>query len=1337
MKTLCIRHNLFYTLLFLFSFINSVPLKFGEFHHQISDINNIETYEINVSEENWNKDIQKIFIDILTYVGEVEVNTDNINKKELTVSQYISINKIYLSLKTFPNYETLSDFSFSVKALSKAYYIVHASLGRGDVEDSLITNELKTGMSYLVTIDPLIPDGYKIANKVIRFKNEKYNEKIPIMTSFFSLNCKTEIGQIYKDSQNCLVYEGINHFSHDIIDPTKEDQLERYTENIEYRINITENDPSQYEGKLCKVYVSSIEVTQNHDDKRNILIPDNIPQQVMFAKGVRHISYKYPHVDINNNLIIKFNPKHRAQYKVIFYYGDIKIQKEETIVANDIIFLESSNWKQYNGTESFCYIFLDITLEVIKEVEEPVLEFSIEQDVNNIVSYMPKNSFKIDYIQNNKAQYYYTVIGASEEGYITVNFLRGNGNVYARIVEKNANEIGGNWRGKYFLPDQKNSIKIDDYYNKQIKFSTNNNNCQNGCYLLICVVSVNNTSSNFIDTNYPFSLIIQSHEYDIRDNKKMPIINVPTDQYIVGTMNYQPNDIFQFYSVYLNSNAEQVLIDFQSETGRLYINVGKEKPSKDANFTIPPGKDTLFTIKKNDILEIARKMKEYSNCNGLKDIVLTIGVWTNISESLDTSFAFNVRLENGNNNDIYRVNSDQKALCNTRKLSNNKYRCIYAIEYDYISSLNALFIYPVIQKKSSLFDIYGKIIDQLDYEIDSNNQLKDLIPSQTNYDYTNHGLNKDYLLLSTGLEKNKYLLVSVETNEETLIELISTIYCLQDHVIINPSTPQILIANPYKEFTLAFPSNKKEMVNIKSIEGFAEVHWTSNPKNVYYIRGRDDILSITTEDTDKTPILRFDFLKKEDVDCVFYVDSEIRSANSNIDELILDSSNYYIYSKDDFPFSYYTPFYQSSIKDNEFYDIFFSLDLLENKEISNKNENNVFSLSGIIIKQSLVFLTKKNPETKPSSDNIIKGNYDPLLKTGFIRITNDDIKRSNVPPEEIPYLFLSIRNQDNNKRFKRVSLDMTAVKNIPESPVSESSYHFGKLEKNVSERKYKLKTENLYEYLNLKFSCANNNALIIKIENKELKKEKEEFGRIIYSLKTNKDNSPLILVIQRNTNNKDSEEFYTFQYKYSNENYNNTYSIANTELKIEHKNDKNTQKINYNIILEPIQNYEKYNITYIVKGMVNSNNKYQNADLSLRFDERQNSVEYLNPEISKDTNQLKFTLNEIPEYINCIQVIAQIKDKENMEYLSYNLYNKEEERSSNNKTKYIALFIIVGILLFVIIIALIIVIIIFNNKNKDLLDKVNQVSFQEDRDSRQESDAKDGLLYNNEENVLG
>ena len=1336
MKSLFSRHNFFYVVIlsFLFSCINSEQLTLGKFHEKASKEGEEKSFEISVAGE---KDIKKIFIDIITYVGEVEVNTDNINKTELIVSQYISINKIYLSLKTFPNYESLHDFYFSVKTISDAYYIVHYSLGKEDIDDSLITNELKTGMSYLVTIDPKIPDGYNIANKVIRFKNEKFKENIPIMTSFFSLNCKTEIGQIYKDKNNCLIYAGINHFSHDIIDPKKEDQKDRYTENIEYRINITENDPSQYEGKLCKLYVSSIEVSQNHQDQRDILIPDNILQQVMFGNGVNHVSYKYPHVNFDNNLIIKFYPKHRAQYKVSFYYEDIKIEKDETIVANHILFLESKNWKDSCKGKDYCKIQLDITLEKTKEVEEPVLEFSIEQNENNIVSYIPKNHFNLDYIQKRKPQYYYTEIGKFESGYIMTNFLRGNGNVYARIVEKDITEIGGNWRGKYFLPDQNNSIKNDEF-NKQIEFSTNEKQCLNGCYLIIKIVSLDNNNPN-LDTNYQYSIIIQTHEKGSVDNKQMPIISIFTDQYIVGNMNNFDN-IYQFYSVYLNSNAEQVLIDFQSDSNCLYINVGTEKPNKtSSHFQISPGKSTLYPIPKSKILDKAKNIKGYSNFDGLKNIQLTIGVWKNNSESLDPSFAFNVRLENGNNLDIYRVNSDQKVLCKTRMVSEKNYRCVYAIVYDYVSNYNALFVYPVIEKKSSLFDIYGKTINQLDYEINANNQLKNLIPSKENKDYTNQGLNMNYLLVNDGLNENQYLLVSVETSEETLVELISTIYILQDSVTINPDTPQILVVNPYNEFMLKFPSNKKEMVNIRSIEGFAEVHWASNPKNVYYLRGRDDILSITTEDSDKNRALLFNFKKFSNENCVLYVDSEIRSINSNFDELILDSSNYYIYSKDDFPFSYYTSFDESNIKENEFYDIFFSLDLLETNEINYKLENNLFLVTGGIISQSLVWKSKRSINI-PTVNIPINGNYDPSLKTGFIRITNEDIKRTKFNSQEQPYLFLSIKKNDNTKKeFKRVSLDMTAVKSTLEFPVSELSYHFGKLGKNETERKYKLKTNKLYNYLNLKFSCSNNDALIIKIENKNLNKEKQEYGRIVYSLKLDKDNSPLILVIQKKANNKENDEFFTFQYKYSNESYNDAYRIySNSDLQVGYENNKNKKIISYNISLNPINNYKKYNITYIVKGMANSDNKYRNEDLSLRFDQSQNSIEYFNPEINKDSNKLEFTLNNIPEFINCIQVIAQIKDKENIEYLSYSLYIKEEGNPSNNsKNKYLALFIVVGLLLFAIIIALIAVIIIFNNKNKDLLDKVNKVSFQEERGSKQDGDTKDGLLYNNEENVLG
>ena len=60
------------------------------------------------------------------------------------------------------------------------------------------------------------------------------------------------------------------------------------------------------------------------------------------------------------------------------------------------------------------------------------------------------------------------------------------------------------------------------------------------------------------------------------------IINVPTDQYIVGLINYQPNDIFQFYSAHLKSNAKQVLIKFQKESGSVECKYMKKNPNKQA-----------------------------------------------------------------------------------------------------------------------------------------------------------------------------------------------------------------------------------------------------------------------------------------------------------------------------------------------------------------------------------------------------------------------------------------------------------------------------------------------------------------------------------------------------------------------------------------------------------------------------------------------------------------------------------------------------------------------------------------------------------------------------------
>ena len=208
------------------------------------------------------------------------------------------------------------------------------------------------------------------------------------MVLFYSLNCKIEVEQVYKDKDDIIVYKETKRyeeFSSDLIEPKINDVFKVYSEKLEYRINIIENIPSEDDEKLCMIYSSAIEVSDNHEENiKDIITPNNITQQIMFGKDFKHISYGYVHMDYQKDLIIKFSLKHKAQYRIILYYENEKREKEEIIKANDILYLNSSEWFNICRYKEGCYIQLDITLEKDKDFDNPVLEFSIQMVENTL-----------------------------------------------------------------------------------------------------------------------------------------------------------------------------------------------------------------------------------------------------------------------------------------------------------------------------------------------------------------------------------------------------------------------------------------------------------------------------------------------------------------------------------------------------------------------------------------------------------------------------------------------------------------------------------------------------------------------------------------------------------------------------------------------------------------------------------------------------------------------------------------------------------------------------------------------------------------------------------------
>lgn len=131
--------------------------------------------------------------------------------------------------------------------------------------------------------------------------------------------------------------------------------------------------------------------------------------------------------------------------------------------------------------------------------------------------------------------------------------------------------------------------------------------------LLITIVSDIKDSSKDI-RNYPYTLFVHSYLSD-QNSFQSPSIISPLNSYIigsVGTKNYS-----EFYSFWLNSDAEKVIIDLQSSFGGLIMYVGENKESiniekieEDTIYTTARGSDYAYEFSKSEILEKFNKNKE-------------------------------------------------------------------------------------------------------------------------------------------------------------------------------------------------------------------------------------------------------------------------------------------------------------------------------------------------------------------------------------------------------------------------------------------------------------------------------------------------------------------------------------------------------------------------------------------------------------------------------------------------------------------------------------------------------------------------------------------------------
>ena len=108
--------------------------------------------------------------------------------------------------------------------------------------------------------------------------------------------------------------------------------------------------------------------------------------------------------------------------------------------------------------------------------------------------------------------------------------------------------------------------------------------------------------------------------------------------------------------------------------------------------------------------------------------------------------------------------------------------------------------------------------------------------------------NTDFLYIEEGTNnKDSYVIVSVEVDKLTVIELMTTINLFQEEMTVNPASPQLFSLQKKSKLTLKFPNDYMEMINMECVGGEGTIYWEYEEERKYYLKGRNNRLSITSK----------------------------------------------------------------------------------------------------------------------------------------------------------------------------------------------------------------------------------------------------------------------------------------------------------------------------------------------------------------------------------------------------------------------------------------------------------------------------------------------------------
>ena len=1328
----------------------------------------IISYNLNI---NTGDVITKILIDLMIFSGDVIIQ---LPEKSENIHKYETANKIFLSIVTAEF--DLTKFSFEVKANTYSFYSLRYTAVRKDEKESDLTNIIPINTNFLVTVYPFDEEGgLNMISKKLKFEN-KSNNNNPFLINFYSLNCAYKFYLIDKNDKKINLKSKDDYFVQDLITP--EDEIYS-TKKYTFVTEIIRVEQGTYNKKMCMIYASSTELdTSNQNLENYILVGENVPQKVIFnSSEVNNIKYLYEIPDIKNDLAIKFIPNARAEYTVNFYIKNENIRQIKVGTKQQEI-IESSLYSKYCIQNEECKLIVEIKLN---ENNVQNKDFELETTIKSISikekypSYLIKNKINREYLNYKSPNYYFTDIGQKISGEIIINYYRGNGMIFGKIVKKDQSpENNPEWRGIYEFPSRINgTLKYTSYLKKLVFTEEDTANCEDECYLLLSVVNNITTNNNEKEYNYDyedyryfgFDILIITNSLSIQSLN--PLITLPLERYVIGSISQIESapDFRRYYIINIPYDAEKVIFDLQSENVAMYVNVylkddikfeDYKYPSKNIHFWdfYSKGKPQLFEISKQDV-----EKETNGQIDSLESISLTICVEAQSNDNdLSTIYALKYHLELNPKLNIYEIYSDQQTLCQTNKLDGfDKYNCLYLVKYNKNDIKYFLLLYPLLENQSTDFQIFADFVPRETYDLYKENELENLIP-KSNAEFSPEKIKDKFLYINLNDKIDKYLYVRIQTDQITNIRLLSTFSTFDYSSVPNPSTSQLYIITN-NEMKFSFFYKDAIIINLISILGGANIYWQDEEQNniIHRLRGRDDRLSFISPPLrkDDSSIYNSLMIKNRNISSynesqipggfIFYMTFYLRMGKINFDELGFGKSFNLNYRDTHFPLNLYFKL-DNLQKDTNAFVTIYTMEGVERQLLEEKE----FNVYATILSDNTIYKIRSNPEIDIKIDDLIPGIYDPSKRVCLISLKSSDMEKFYIPENESPNLVIRISKNSNKAEediYNHLSIEGTVIQDDSLIPVTEKVYQHGKLKKDSEKIVYKLSTNTAQNIMYIIFS-SNSDLLDFKIsmdqEDNEIinefqKNKKTSEGRIITYIhsKPEKNNYIYLTIFRKDKANK-HENLTNYVFKYINLDDISKirlYQIRDSDI-IHIKEDNSSHLIAVEYI-----GCENCLVTYYVNFILRSSLiKGENFDNIAVVQSEGITKEFENKNLKVVDNKVNLNINGLNENKDFayIQVIAHINEDPINEYIAFkSIFIKEEgkkdpentdggnEGSSN--TTFIVVISVVSFLFVAVLVTLIIVVLRFNIKNKDLLAQVNATSFQEERN---EDENNANLLVN-------